>query len=237
MTCDPESVTGWVDEALPPDLRQAIGEHVETCPTCRDQADFERALRARLRELPAPEPVAGLELGVRERLRGKSKRVLLRYVLPVAASLVIAVLLGRGFGPLVAWQLSLEHDHCWGMPQLPALVLSDDPSVVETFFAREGTVLPPLPAEAGGVALIGARPCRLLDRGVAHLYYGSDDKRLSVFVVPGRVWLGSGLKTTQGRNTVELVRVGDSVVGLVSDDRASVDGFARALSVSFASTE
>jgi len=106
--------------------------------------------------------------------------------------------------------------------------------VVAAFFERRGTALPGLPDGAGGLELIGARPCRLLDRAVAHLYYGNQEQRLSVFVIPGNVRIDRSLRARRGRDTIVLLRVGDSLLGLVSDDPTTVEAFASALSVSFA---
>jgi len=234
VSCDPERVTGLVDEALEPDDRAALAEHLEACPGCRQQAEEERALRARLRELPPAVLPAGLEFSVRRRLRGSGGRRLVRWLLPVAATLALATFWGRAFAPFVAWELALEHRHCWGQPQLPAKVFSNDPAAVAAFFERRGTPVPVLPDRAGGLELIGGRPCRLIDRGVAHLYYGNQDKRLSVFVVPGSVRLDRSLRTKRGGESIALLRVGGSVVGLVSDDSASVEAFSRALTVSVA---
>lgn len=234
MSCDPERVTGLVDGALDPDGEATLAEHLESCPSCRQQAEDERNLRARLRELPPPALPPGIEFFLRRRLRRSGRGRLLRWALPVAAALVLAVFWGRAFGPFVAWELAIEHEHCWGKPQLPAKVFSSDPAVVAAFFERRGAALPLLPGEADGLELIGGRPCRLLDRAVAHLYYGSERKRLSVFVIPGSVRINRSLRTRRGRNTVALVRFGDSLLGLVSDDPASVEAFSSALSVSFA---
>ncbi len=237
MSCDPERVTGFVDEALGPEARAVLAQHLEACPACREQAEAERALRAQLRQLPQASLPPGLEFSLRRKLRGSRGGHALRWLLPVAATLVLAVFWGRAFGPFVAWELALDHNHCWGKPQLAAKVFSNDPAVVAAFFEQRGTALPVLPDEAGGLELIGGRPCRLVDRGVAHLYYGNQEKRLSVFVIPGSVRIDRSLRAQRGRNTIALLRVGDSVVGLVSDDAASVEAFTRALSVSFARYE
>lgn len=237
MSCDPERVTGFVDEALDSEARAVLVEHLGACPTCNQQAQEERTLRARLRALPPPALPLGIEFGIRRRLRGSRSGHALRWLLPVAATLVLAVFWGRAFGPFVAWELALDHNHCWGSPQLPAKVFSNDPAVVAAFFEQRGTALPVLPDEAGGLELIGGRPCRLVDRGLAHLYYGNQEKRLSVFVIPGSVRIDRSFRTKRGRNTIALLRVGDSIVGLVSDDPASVEAFTSALSVSFARHE
>jgi anti-sigma factor RsiW len=237
VTCEPERVTGFVDTALDPEGQTALAGHLEDCPDCRRQADQERALRARLRELPAVALPPGVEAAVRRRLRRSGRVNILPWLLPVAATLALAIFWGRGFGPFVAWEVAVEHDHCWGKPRLPATVFSNDPSVVAAFFEQQGTVLPGLPEGAGGLELIGARPCRLLDRPVAHVYYSNEERQLSIFVIPGSVRVDRSLRAKRGHDTILLMRHGDSLLGLVSDDPASVDAFAGALSVSFAQSQ
>ena len=56
-------------------------------------------------------------------------------------------------------------------------------------------------------------------------------------MIPGSVRIDRSLRAKRGRNTIALLRVGDSIVGLVSDDPASVEAFTSALSVSFARSE
>ncbi len=233
MSCDPEQVTGLVDQALEPDTQAALALHVEACPGCRRQAEEERALRTRLRALPKTALPAGIEFAVRRRLRSSRGRRLARWLSPVAAMLALT-LWGRAFAPFVAWELAVEHRHCWSKPKLPTTVLSNDASVVAAFFEQRGEPLPALPDQVGGLELIGGRPCRLIDRGVAHLYYGNQGRRLSVFVIPGSVRIDRSLRAQRGSESVALLRVGGSVVGLVSDDAASVEAFSRALSVSVA---
>ena len=55
-SCEPEKVTGYVDEALGPAARAEVEAHLASCPDCRQQVGEERDLRARLRALPSPVP-------------------------------------------------------------------------------------------------------------------------------------------------------------------------------------
>ena len=97
----------------------------------------------------------------------------------------------------------------------------------------QGTSVPVIPEAAGGLELVGARYCGLLDRRVAHLYYSNGDHHLSLFLVPGPVRDLSRELRPRG-NFVRLLRVGGTTVGLVSEEEDSVEAFKRALSFSLA---
>jgi anti-sigma factor RsiW len=139
----------------------------------------------------------------------------------------------RGAAPFVAWELSRDHDHCFGQRRLPAQIWSSDPVHVAEWLNRQGTSVPVIPEAAGGLELVGARYCSLLDRRVAHLYYSNGDHHLSLFLVPGPVRNGSRDRRPRG-NLVRLMRAGGTTVGLVSEDAASIEAFGRALSITVA---
>jgi anti-sigma factor RsiW len=231
--CLPERVTGYVDGALPPDERPLIEAHLASCPACARQAAEERELRERLAALPPPELPTSLEPAVRRRLRAE-RRTPMRWALPLAAILVIVFLWGRNWAPFIALELARDHRSCFSRERVPALVLSNDPDEVQAWFHQQGAPIPDLPASAGGLELVGARRCPLLDRQVAHLYYVSNAGRLSLFVVPGSVRFGTSYATTALGRRVRLVRVGGEIVGIAGDDRSHVDAFARALQTSVA---
>jgi anti-sigma factor RsiW len=231
MSCDAERVTAYVDDALAPAERVAVEAHLAECPECRAQAEEERELRARLRGLAPAEPPARLEARMRRSLRSRPGAA--RWLLPLAAGLVVLLAWGRGATPFVAWELSRDHDHCFGHRRLPAEVWSSDPSRVSEWLERRGTTVPVIPDVAAGLELVGARYCTLVDRTVAHLYYTSGDKHLSLFLVPGPVRSTSRELRPRG-NFVRLMRVGGTMVGLVSEEEASVEAFERALSTTVA---
>jgi anti-sigma factor RsiW len=233
LSCDAERVTGFVDGELEPEVAAAVAAHLSTCDACRAQANDERALRARLRELPAPDFPDDLEERVRALLR-RRRMAVARWALPLAAVL-LAGLWVRGHAPFVAWELARDHDHCFSRPRLPARVWSDDPAVVDEWFVRQGTRLPRLPTGAGGLALVGARFCPLPDVSSApHVYYVSAASHLSVFLVPHGVRVdGRFAAATRGR-AVRLLRVGRDVVGIVGEREAEVQAFETALLPLFA---
>jgi anti-sigma factor RsiW len=231
MSCNPERVTAYVDGALDAAGGLELEAHLAACPECRVQAEEERLLRAQLRALPSPSPSPALDARVRRSLRPQRRAS--SWLLPLAAGLVALMAWARGAAPFVAWELSRDHDHCFGRPRLPAKVWSSDPAHVAEWFQGQGTRVPVIPEAAGGLELVGARYCLLLDRRVAHLYYSNGDHHLSLFLVPGPVRDTSGERRPRG-NFVRLLRVGGTTVGLVSEEEHSVEAFRRALSTSVA---
>ena len=231
MSCNPERVTAYVDGALDAAGGLELEAHLEACPECRAQAEEERALRAQLRALPPASPPPGLEARVRRSLRPRRRAA--SWLLPLAAGLVALLAWSRGAAPFVAWELSRDHDHCFGGRRLPAKVWSSDPAYVAEWFQEQGTSVPVIPEAAGGLELVGARYCTLLDRRVAHLYYSNGEHHLSLFLVPGPIRDLSREKRPRG-NFVRLLRVGGTTVGLVSEEENSVEAFRRALSTTLA---
>ena len=226
--CDPVLVTGYVDGGLAAPDRLRVEEHIAGCPRCQAQVDVERMLSSAVRSLPAPPLPHGLASRVRRRSR-KPVALRRRVWMPALAAMLVIVLAGRGSSAFVAWEVALDHAHCFGKPRVPAQVLTADPMRLSAWFDAQGTELPLVPASAGGLDLVGGRYCRLLDRTVAHVYYGGGEHQLSLFVIPGTVrfdrsfaWSGSGA-------TVNLLRVAGSNVALVSADAPSVAAFRRSL--------
>lgn len=60
----------FLDQELSPESAAAVQEHLDTCRSCYDRAEFERRLRERIRADLADEPVPGeFENRVRTLLR------------------------------------------------------------------------------------------------------------------------------------------------------------------------
>jgi len=238
VSCDREQVTALVDEALGRSAREAVEAHVAGCEECRAQLADERALRARLREIPAPELPSGLAERVRRQVgRQRWTSRMTRVGLPLAAALVLA-LWARGFAPFVAWELSRDHTHCFGMATLPAEVLESEPERLAAWYEERGDELPLLPARVGDLSLVGGRYCALPDVSFApHVYYTSYDDELSVFVVKHGVRMPDDYRRWARGNAVALVRVGGAVVGVVGEDEESVGSFVSRLRTSIAALE
>jgi anti-sigma factor RsiW len=229
VSCDPEKVTGFVDGELDAPGMAEMAAHLDSCEGCRAQAAAERELRARLRALPAPELPEGLAARVRSRVRRPASSVLARWVLPLAAVLVVGLWV-RGWAPFVAWELARDHLHCFSRRPLPAQVRSGEPQVVSAWFETRGTALPAIPDEAGDARLVGGRYCILagLTRA-AHVYYVSPDGGLSVFLVPHYVRVDRSFADESHGMAVRLVHAGGSVVGIVGRTRSAVDAMEQAL--------
>jgi anti-sigma factor RsiW len=230
VSCDPERVTGFVDGVLAEAERVEIEAHLAECPACREQAEFESALRVRLRALAPLQVPVGLGRSVRRRLRPASpQRWVAAALLPVAAAFVAFILWLRAAPPFVAWELARDHASCFGKAKLPAKVWSSDPDQIAAWFADDGLAIPVVPDAAASTELVGARFCPLIDRQVAHLYYSGDDVNLSVFVVPGSVRLQGPYHAQHLGETVHLLHVGGTVVGLVSTSEQAVEAVERGL--------
>ncbi len=230
MSCRPERVTALVDGALGASEAAAVQSHVDRCPGCRSQAAFEQALRRSLRALPQPELPLGLEARLRARLHERRPPGRLSWaLLPIAAVLLLGFW-GRACAPLVAWELSRDHDACYARTAPPLRVRSGDAQVVTAWFARSGTRLPEIPGRLGAAALLGARYCYMPDvSATPHLFYDSAARPLSLFVVPHHVRMGETFRTGSRGNTVELVRLGEHIVGVVGRNGDDVAAAARRL--------
>jgi anti-sigma factor RsiW len=231
--CQPELGTGYVDGALDAATRAAVEAHLVDCASCREQVEAERALRQRLRALAAAEPRSTLLAEVRRRLRPRPLSVS-RILLASAAGLALVFLWGRGSAPFVAWELARDHDHCFPKRVLPAQVWSDDPERVADWFARQGTQIPAVPAEAAGLELVGARYCPLVDRKVGHLYYAGRGRHVSIYAVPGTVRFGRDFLDSPGAHVVRLLRIEGRTVGLVGERAEDVAAFEHALTSTYA---
>ncbi len=228
MSCEPERITGYVDGELGPEERARVEEHLKTCAVCREQAEAERSLRAGLRTLPDVEPPPGIERRLRAKLRA-ARPSPWRILLPVAATVVAVLLWAGGHPAVVAWELSRDHDKCFGMEQLPAKVFTGDAARAVARLEPDARAMPALPDSAGGLELVGGRHCPLADRRVVHLYYATGKRRVSVFVVPGSVRIDRGYAGASRGNAVRLLRVAGTTVGLVGEHPEDVASFERAL--------
>ena len=226
MSCEPEKVTALVDGALRGGERDRVAAHLAACSGCREQAETERAIHEQLRRLPLPELPPGLDTRLRAQLaerRASPPGRLALFALPAAAVLLL-VLWARGLAPLVAWELSHDHAHCYGHVDPPAHVRSADPAGVSGWFSGQGTPMPNLPAQVGEARLFGGRYCYLPDVSAApHVYYTGARRPLSIFVLPHAARFDDGYRTLSGGRTVVLLRAGRTVVGVVGENAADVD--------------
>jgi anti-sigma factor RsiW len=223
--CEREKVTALVDGALAAPEAAAVEAHVASCGSCSALARAERAVHERLRGLPAPELPPGLEARLRARLeRSRSPWPALAWQFGLAAAAALVVVLwARGLAPMVAWELSRDHAHCFGSAMPPAQVRSGDPAVVVGWFEDHGTAVPNVPAALDGTSLFGARFCYLPDISVVpHVYYTGAGRPLSLFVLTHGARFADGFTTQSGGRTVALLRLEGRVVGVVGEDPHAV---------------
>jgi anti-sigma factor RsiW len=232
VSCDPEKVTGYVDDALEPLERAALDTHLGECPSCRQQVQEEQEIRTRLGTLPSPEPRPDFANEVRRRLAGRPSRAF--WAFPLAASLAFFALWARGAAPFVAYELAGDHAKCFGHAALPAKVWSDDSGVITAWFEGQGTRLPLIPEEVAGLGLVGARYCPLFDRFVAHLYYTSGDRHASLFVLKGPARFREVYEGRIGAQTVLLFRSAGTTIGIVSERAQDAESFRRRFTTTMA---
>ncbi len=233
MSCQPEQVTGYVDDALGVVEREAVEAHLAQCPDCTEQVAAERRVREALERLSPVEPRSGFEPALRRRLRRRSRP--LRWLLPVAAVLAIAVLWFRGAPGVVAYEVALDHTKCFAKDPLPAKVWSADRGRVTAWFEEQGTEMPIIPGAAGGLELVGGRYCPLIGGSmVPHLYYSSDRGVASLFVIHRTVRLTDEYERRLGGLGVRLLHRGSQTLAIVGDDLDLIKRFESSLTVSVA---
>jgi anti-sigma factor RsiW len=221
-----ERVTAYVDGVLDEAERARIETLVAERPDLREQVEFERELRTKLRGLSIPEPRPGFEAQVRGTLRGVHRRPRTYMLLPLAAALFMVLWL-RGRPGFVALEVARDHKKCFSLAQLPAKVWSDDPAEIAAWFEKQGTSMPQLPAGAAQLQLVGARYCPLGDRSVPHVYYAGRRHRLSLYVVTGPLrFAGDQDRESLGQH-LRFLRTAGIAVALVAEEPEIVEAFAR----------
>lgn len=159
-----------------------------------------------------------------------------RLLLLAGAALVSLGLWARGRPEVVAWQVAVDHQRCFGRRLLPARVWSEDPAEVREWLEARGTPTPLLPRFAHAAALVGARYCPLEDRVAAHVYYGGDGSgAVSVFLVPGPARIGDGWSGTARGIHVRLLRAAGRVLAVVGASERDVEVTARSFATTVAS--
>lgn len=225
MSCEPERVTGYVDDALDPASRAEVEAHLATCAACSEQAAFEKALQARLRLLSDVPHRPELETRVRVALRPRVH--VARWLVALAAGLVLLILWGRGAPAFVAWELAQDHARCHVVRSLPIPVGG---AAIEGLEGH-ATAIQAMPRSAAGTSLVAASLCELRSGSlVVHLQYADDERRVSVFIVEGDVHLGRGYAARLQVGGVRLLRAKGEVVGLVGERPEDLDAFEKAVS-------
>lgn len=220
-----DRLSAFVDDELAVAERAAVADHLEDCETCRDEVAAALAVKQRVLDLP---PVAGdgaigrFVARHRAALRAATAFVLasstLVLALGVTASVVRPTVL-PAVDPLLA-----AHE---ATPETMGMAPTDE--------VDDAYVAPP--ALIGNRANLSRRAAYAAD-GVAVVVYGADDRadvpgRVTVSQQHGRVaWdeLPAGERldvggrrvwSRPGTPTVLVTELGDLVVTVVADDRAS----------------
>jgi hypothetical protein len=147
--------------------------------------------------------------------------------LATLGSALLALLWLRGLPGFVAWEAAHDHERCFGRSHLRARVWTSDPAEVRAWLESRGTPVQPLPAQRGGVEIVGARYCALSDRIAAHVYYGGQGSLVSVLVMSGPARIGDGWAGEVGRWQVRLLHSAGRTIAVVGEVEADVDAIAR----------
>jgi anti-sigma factor RsiW len=188
MTCAPfETLSAYVDGALPEFESASVGNHVQSCPACRAQLEELRWLKDAVRA-SAPGPVASEEFKTRlvaAAARNRRRRRSLR--LGVAAGGLAAVLAALLVGvPALRDRRAMAEvigDHV-GISltrEEPFDVAGPDPRNLERWFAGKidfSLHIPQVPA----ATLVGARLCHIGGRLIPMASYELETRRVSLFV-------------------------------------------------------
>ena len=148
--------------------------------------------------------------------------------------LAAALLWARGTPLFLGWEVARDHDRCFRRAHLRARLWTSEPSEARAWLESRGTPVPPLPASVGALMLIGVRYCPLADRIAAHVYYGGERSRVSLFVLSGPARIGDGWRGEYGDLNVRLLRSAGRTLAIVGVSRSDVEAVTRAFSSSVA---
>ncbi len=225
MQCDRfgQSLSPYVDDALPSDERNAVQHHLFECAACRARLDALRAVKHAIARLPSSEEPPGAVRARVESLRFEPPGCRAWRGTAVAAAaalaLVVALSLMRGRDGAVQLAEDLVVDHLHSVPEVkPAEVASSDRAEVARFFVDHLPFDPVVP-ELPGTKLLGARLCQLKGRRVELLFYHRENRTLSMFVTDRPV-ADAGCWATRGHHVCSRSQAGLTMllVGELSAD-------------------
>jgi anti-sigma factor RsiW len=236
-----------IEALLPPFVDGAAGEidrarvaaHLGRCPSCRQAAQAQGAVRALLRErhaalgCGAPAGLAG-ELRITAArsaaapLLGRRGRL---SALAAAAAVVVAGAAVVAWGTsrssvLLAAQLTLDHIKCFiidGADHADHLTAAAAEVRMQEQFGWSVPI--PTPAAMPGVHLVSVRRCLFGEGVIAHVLYRVRGQPVSLFVIPERDATAAKIAAF-GRRTQVLTRGGATLVVVAP---AALTGVAAAL--------
>lgn len=227
----------YAEEALEPAAQVRVTRHLDGCQACRAAVEAQRGVRdllaARAGQLRtrASEDLRDRVAASLHASRPRPARSPLR--LPVAATVLLAVLVAGGIGltgtstTVLAAQLALDHLKCVRIVQ-GAADHGIDPSLAGEEWERtyKGPLVLPAGPAADRASLIGVRRCLYGHGHLAHLLYNVNGRIVSLFVMPRDDHDASSQATLREvfGHQARVWSAGDQTFALVSDaDLAGLD--------------
>ncbi len=188
MSCAPfETLSAYVDSALPELESASVGSHVHSCPTCRSQLEELRWLKDAVKT-SAPSAIASEDFKARlvaatDRRRGRRRSVRLAVAAGGLAAALAALLVGVSAvrDRLAMAEVIGDHVGISLTREEPFDVAGADPRELERWFAGKvdfSLHIPQVPA----ATLVGARLCHISGRLIPMASYELGTKRVSIFV-------------------------------------------------------
>lgn len=208
-----ELVQRYVDNELPPDIRQAATSHIESCAECQrlahNELAWQRAVRQAGAHYAAPDALRRqiTQMAGRRDRSGSGMRAW-----AMAASLLLAVGLSSGVTAYLArpageesltGQMVDAHVRSLLADHLTDVASSDQHTVKPWFHGRLDYAPPVEDPAAQGFPLVGGRLDYLDHRDVAALVYRRDQHPINLFVMPTSE--ADGIRTATSRNGYNIL--------------------------------
>jgi anti-sigma factor RsiW len=241
MTCHEVAglIDAYVDDELSPDESTLVGNHVESCATCRRQLEEREALRRLLRTLPYHSAPGSLQATV---LRTPAHaRARTRVVMWSAAAVLLVSVAGAGFSAwrsgrdtsLIAEAVVARHinglatDHLFD-------VRSSDQHTVKPWFQGKLDFSPPVPdLSAAGFPLVGGRVDMIDSRSVVALAYQRRLHVITAFIWPaGDRTASADARGIRGFHERHWVQGGMSIWAVSDVNEDDLTAFMRAFQAS-----
>jgi anti-sigma factor RsiW len=195
-----DRLTPFVDEALPPDERADVEQHLDACPPCRVTADQEvggrtvlRERAAQLRSQPLPPGLRSRCAAIARQEAGAAGRAWYLRLVPAALTAVLVLftvfavfmLATQRSNTLLAAQLTTDHDRCFRRLETPPAELNAEAEESRLATSYGWDVHVPPSSAVNGVRLVGARRCLYSHGGIPHLLYEAGGQPLSLYIFEG----------------------------------------------------
>jgi anti-sigma factor RsiW len=225
----------FVDGAASELDRARVAAHLGRCPSCRQAAEAQGAVRALLRR-HCTALSSAVPAGLAGELRAAAARAATAPVLgrrgrlsalAAAAGVVLVVMAGVAWGTarssvLLAAQLTLDHIKCFiidGADHAGHFTAAAAEAEMQDHFGWSVPV--PVPAAGSDVHLVAVRRCLYGEGIVAHVLYRVQGRPVSLFVIPGRDASAAEMSAF-GRHAQVLTRDGATVVVVAPEGLSGV---------------